>query len=329
MINQFRTLNPINIFFLVIMSILLRSGIFLHLPENLNFDFPGVLKSLSNGMPNDLFLSPVSNVIIAGLLVVIQALILNKVINSHNIFGKPTFLPALMYITVASIFIPFMVLNPVIISNFLVIWMINKFLSIYHRHEIGSVMYDLGMIVGVGTLIYFPFISMMPLLWISLVIFRPFNWREWIATLIGFITIYFCLGVFYFMNDSLGQFFQIWLPLANQFPKEFNVNGYHYTVLVPVIIIMVLSALSLSENFFRSAILVRKTIQLLFFMFILAMGSCYLLSKVELYHFSFGLAPASIFMAYYFYNAKKRWLYESLYALLLVFIIYFQIFLGL
>src|SRR4051812_31637458 len=176
MINQFRKLSPVNLFFLVIISIVLRLGILMHLPEKLNFNFMEPFAwTLINAPSRGLF-SPLENVTVATILTLIQAIILNRIINHHNILGKPTFLPALMYVTGSSILMPFLVLNPVIFCNFFILWMIAKFLNIYHKNEARSVMFDLGMIVAAGTLIYFPFIAMMPLLWISLIIFRPFNW---------------------------------------------------------------------------------------------------------------------------------------------------------
>ena len=324
MIKQFRSLNPVNIFLLLIIAMVLRSGVFLHLPQTPDLNLREMMGWMLINMSEKAILSPLANVTIAAILTIIQAVILNRIINNHNILGKPTFLPALMYVTISSIFLPFIVLNPVIICNFLVVWMISKFLNIYHKDGIGAVMYDLGMIVGAGTVIYFPFIAMMPLLWISLIIFRPFNWREWIATILGFITVCFFLAVFYYMNDSFDKFYEIWLPLTNKFPTDFNINLYDYIVLFPVVFIILLAILSLRENFFRSFVHVRKSFLLLFYMFFLAMISFYLRPHIEIYHFLLGLSPVSILMAYYFLNAGKAWFYETVYLLLVGFVIYFQ-----
>ncbi|HCN83021.1 MAG TPA: beta-carotene 15,15'-monooxygenase, partial [Sphingobacteriaceae bacterium] len=294
------------------------------LPESLSFDFSESFGWLMITMPTEVYLSPLANVSIAGLITLIQAMILNRIINNYSILGKPSYLPALMYVSAASILMPFLVLNPVMVCNFLTLWMISKFLSIYHRSSIQSAMFDLGMIVAIGTLIYFPFIAMMPLLWISLIIFRPFDWREWLITILGFATIYFFLAVYYFLNDSMDKFYQIWLPLTNKFPTEFNINPYDYIVLLPLLVIIILSAISLQQNFFRSFVQVRKTFQLLFFMFLLGMLSFYLRPQIELYHFLLGLTPVSIFMAYYFMYARKKWVYETLYLVLAGVIIYFQ-----
>src|SRR5690606_33269265 len=131
--------------------------------------------------------------------------------NRYNLLGRPTFLPALMYIALASMLTPFLVLTPTLICNFLLIWMIDKFLSIYRRTDIISLVFDLGLIIAVGTLFYFPFISFLVLIWIGLLIFRPFNWREWAAGPFGFIVIYFLLFILYIWTDQLSSFYNIWL----------------------------------------------------------------------------------------------------------------------
>ena len=100
-----------------------------------------------------------------------------------------------MFMTLVSLFIPFLVLSPTLICNFITIWMLYKLFNIYKQADVKGIMFDLGMLVALGSLIYFPFIVMLPLIWISLIIFRPFSWREWITPLMGVIVVYFLLAV--------------------------------------------------------------------------------------------------------------------------------------
>lgn len=326
MIQQFRSLNPLNILLLVLVAIFLRLGVLMQLPDNLNFDYIEPFARFLVAIPENA-VSPFSNVLITLAITLLQAFIFNKIINDYNLLGKPTFLPALLYVTATSLFTPFILLSPTLVCNFIVLWMIEKFLSIYRRDDVRSVMFDLGMMVGVGTLIYFPFMAMLPLLWISLLIFRPFHWREWMTGIIGFLTIFFFLAVYYYWNDKLAQFYSIWLPLAKPFPVNFRINWYDYLVLIPVVIILGLGVIQLRSNFFRSFVQTRKSFQLLFFMLVLSLISFYLKADFRIYHFLLCGPPAAVMMAYYFVQAgKKRWIYEGLYLMLVGFIIYFQIF---
>src|SRR3546814_11798794 len=104
-------------------------------------------------------ITPTISVLITVALTIIQGLLLNFVVNKYNLLGKPNYLTALLYITLASMLTPFLTLSSTLICNFFLIWMIDKFLFIYRRAEIKSVMYDLGLIIALGTLFYFQFLD--------------------------------------------------------------------------------------------------------------------------------------------------------------------------
>jgi hypothetical protein len=323
MINQFRKLNPINLLILFAYTFFMRMAIFADLPAQLNFEFLESYTRFFVQIPVQDFFSPAGNVFFAGIIIYIQAILFNRVINNHGLLSKPGFLPALMYTTSASLFMPFLVLSPTLICNFLLIWMMDKFLKIGKSPNAIMIMFDIGMIIALGTLIYFPFIVMLIMIWLTLLLYRSFNWREWVSGLVGFLTIFFFVGVFYYWNDSLSMFYKIWLPLGNKFPSVFKINYNDYLVLVPVLVMMVLAILQLRENFFRSFISTRKAFQMLFFMFIVSILSFYTKPDFRLYHFLLCVPPGAVLLAYYFSNAKKRWFYESLFLILVFAIQYF------
>jgi hypothetical protein len=324
MINFFKTLNPLNILWLAILSFALRAGYLYHAPVKIDFAFVRLFSRLLFPVSWQYTLSPPANVLLAGLLVFIQALLLNHLVNHHNLLGKPTFLPALMYVTVSCLFTPFLILSPPLVCNFLVIWMLFKLFSFYKSKDAKSTAYDLGMMIAIGSLIYLPFIYMLLVIWISLVIFRPLNWREWVASIMGYITIFFFLAVYYYLDNSLEQFYNIWLPLVTKFPDSIDIKYLDYLVLVPVVLILVLCFFKLKQNFFRSYVQIRKSFQLLFVIFLIACLSFYIKDAFQLSHFLLCAVPLAVFFSYYFLYAKRKWFYEILFGLLLISIVYFQ-----
>ena len=66
-------------------------------------------------------------------------------------------------------------------------------------------------------------------------------------------------------------------------------------LLIPVIIILALCFFKLRENFFKSYVMVRKSFQLLFWVFIIAGLSFYVKEQFNLDHFLLCAVPASIF----------------------------------
>lgn len=323
-INQHRKFTPFNILFVAIMGLILCLGIFLHLPGKI---VPVFLEpALDNliGLKFGSQLQPHQNVFLTLGLTFIQGIFLNSIINHYNFLGRPNFMVALMYMTLVSVFTPFLVLSPPLICNFITIWMLSKLFNIYKLNDVKGLMFDLGLIVGIGSLIYFPFIVMMLLLWISLIIFRPFNWREWVTPLLGFITIYFLLGVIYFWTDRTQEFYQIFEPLGYSFPKELALNVYDYLVTAPIFVALLFFLYVLKDHFFKSVVHLRKSFQLLFFMIVLTTGSFYLNNHITINHFLLCAPPIAIYLAFYFMNSKNKWVYEVLYFVIVLTIIYFQ-----
>lgn len=323
-INQLRKFTPINIFLVSVIGLGLCLGIFLGLPEHITpILFEPAVNNLI-GIRIGSHFSPEENVMTALILTLLQAFLLNKTVNNFNLLGKPNFLTALMYMTLVSVFTPFLVLSPPLICNFIAIWMLGKLFSIYKQHDIKGLMFDLGMIVGIGSLIYFPFIVMMFLLWISLLIFRPFNWREWTTPLLGFITVYFLLGVIYYWTGRIQEFYLIFKPLGYAFPTELSLNIYDYLVIVPIAIALLFFLAVLKEHFFKSVVHLRKSFQLLFFMVILTLGSFNLNDHITVNHFLLCAPAIAIYLGFYFTHSKSKWVYEFMYLIIVATVLYFQ-----
>ncbi|MBE8713469.1 beta-carotene 15,15'-monooxygenase [Sphingobacterium hungaricum] len=323
-IAQHRKFTPVNILYVVLLGTFMCLGVFFHLPDQLTpILFEPAISNLI-GFSIGSTLSPQENVLITLVLTLLQAFFLNSIINYFNFLGKPNFLTALMFMTLVSLFIPFLVLSPTLICNFITIWMLSKLFNIYKQPDVKGLMFDLGMIVAFGSLIYFPFMVMLLLLWISLIIFRPFNWREWVAPLLGFANIYFILAVIYYWLDRMPEFFQIFVPLTYPFPTVLEMDLYDFLVVIPIILILLFFIYILKDQFYKSVVHIRKSFQLLFFMIVLVGASFYLNEHITVNHFLLCAPALAIYMAYYFMYAKNKWVYESLYLLTVATIIYFQ-----
>lgn len=324
MIQQFKSINFLNIFLLFAFTYILRIGLFLDLPQMINTGFSELGTRLLLADNQYSYLSPGLNVFLAGLVIFTQALLFNRLISEYNILSRPTFLPALMYIVLSSVFTPFLFLSPPLIGNFFILFIFFKILDSYKKTDLISTMFDLGLITALATVIYFPFVFFVIALWVALLIFRGFNWREWVAVILGYLVIVTFLGVYYFWNNSIGYFFEIWKPLTEGFPIFIKIQPADYIVLLPIAIGLILGALRLRENFYRSYIQMRKTFIFLFYLFLTVVLSFYLKPDYRINHFLLGVIPIALLLAYYFLNAAKRWFYEPLFVIIVGFIIYFQ-----
>lgn len=131
MIKAFRNFNPLNVIWLVVWLVILRVCYLFRAPGQVEFilveSFARTLLPFTYGHLLPLPL----NMALAAVIVLIQALLLNYLVNYYNLLNKSTFLPALMYITVSGLFTPFLTLSAPLICNFLVIWMLFKMFELY------------------------------------------------------------------------------------------------------------------------------------------------------------------------------------------------------
>lgn len=324
MIQQFRTLTPINLLYLFLFGVFMNLSAFFKLPQNLSptlFE-PAISNLIGNALPQSI--TPKLNLLLAFLITLAQGLQLNKVVNKYNLLGRATFLPALLYIALACSLSSFLTLTPPLLCNFLLIAMIDRFLNIYHKADCKGALFDLGFMIGIGTLFYFPFIAFLPLLWISLLIFKPFNWREWLTGLIGFLTIYTLLALTYFWQDKTNELRFLWHGFNQKTPHFLPQDLHDYLVLVIPCLILVLFTIFLRKNFYKSTVHIRKSIQLTSVLLLASFGSIFLAQDFWQYHFLLSLPPLAIYMAYYFNYANKKWVFEPLFLLMVLGFIYFQ-----
>jgi hypothetical protein len=233
------------------------------------------------------FLStPWINLSLAGMLVYFQAVLFNQILIKYNIFPKPSYIPAAVYIVISSLFTIFLTLQPVLIANFFVLWLFERLFSIYKTDQPISRAFDLGLIIACGTFVYFPFIIVLPIIWLALSIYFPFSWRSWVSGLMGFLILYFFVGVYFFLSNNLDRFLFIFKPLNFTNPTYLPIIGDELWTLVPLAILLILGIYFYRLNSAKNLILVRKSLQLLVFLTVLS-GAGYYLQPVAMQNMGF------------------------------------------
>jgi len=230
-----------------------------------------------------------------------------------------------MYVVFSSLFNIFLYTNTVLFANFFVILLIGQLFSLYKSNFSYQSVFLSGLIVATGTLFYFPLLLVFPIIWVSLFILRPFNWREWVISVIGLLIPALFVWSYYFIINKISVFARLWMPLKSQFPVSISIQYTDYLVLIPIIIVLLLSFIAWRTNFYKNIIQVRKSQQVLFIIPFFLGISFYLKSNYSIAHLQLLSAPMAVFLAYYFISAKKKWVYESLFIIICSFIYIFQI----
>ncbi len=324
-IRSLRTIQPANLIILFGVEFLLRI-----IPIIKNTPIP--IETYKEPLSTLLFvalnvdgINHIVNVLLTGLIVVIQALFLNQIVSKYTLFFKSSYLPALMYIIIMNSLAVFMVLTPQLFCNFLLLAILDKIFSLYKTNKAISITFDLGMLFATCSLLYLPYIFLTPIIWLGLVYFRPFSWREWFLGFLGLIVPYFFLFVYFFWNSDMSGFYTLFQPLNRISGLNMYIENNDLYAIIPMLLAFIFSTNKLRANFFKNIIIVRKTYQLLFVLILLSILSFYIPGYAHPAHFAMLTIPMAIYMSYYFLIAKRVWIYEGLAYCILITMLVFQV----
>ena len=217
-IQAFRNSQAINLVFLFFATFILRLPLYflstipvIPIPEE-------PLSGFLFGLISPILIIPLFNIIFSSLLIYLQAVMINVMCRQYNILYKSTYLPGLMYVVFSSLFNIFLYTNTVLFANFFVILLIGQLFSLYKSNFSYQSVFLSGLIVATGTLFYFPLLLVFPIIWVSLFILRPFNWREYTIALLGFISPVFIIEcISYLFNSNQWYLFESVQELITSF----------------------------------------------------------------------------------------------------------------
>lgn len=239
-------------------------------------------------------------------LVLIQSFLLVR-LNTRFIFiNNRTYLPALLYILFTASVPDLQRLNPVIFSGFFLLLALEKIYESYSTSKVAYEFFVAAMYLATGSLFYPFLLFFIVILWIGLAIMKPFNWREWMFTVLGFLLpMYFTFSYYYLVYDQP-------LRLWNDFVSVFTVVFAHSHYPVPVIIFMVLMLVLLlvaiqfmGRTFSTKKILPRKAFTIFMWLFVISVVVYLLVGNASIELLFLAAIPVSYLIAHYFALVKS------------------------
>ena len=306
------------ILFLFIFTIVIRtSGLlvpYINTTQNLNINY---LSDFFNSI-NEI---PLLGFIISTLFVFVTALIFNNICIQHELIIFPSYLPAYFFVLLNSVFVDQFYAGPVIFVNFFLIISLGAILKLYQSENPSISIFSASTLAGLSALLNMTYIAFFIVVLIGINIFRPFNFRENLSALIGFLLpLYIGTMVNFLINDNF-------LPFHIFFPDYGNFNNQNwalYSALPSIALVGVLAFMRMYKNFFRNSTKQRRSIQ---FMLILLITSVILMmtgKQNARQEFSFVTIPLAFSFTFYFSNSKINVLKEIVNLLLIISILYFR-----
>lgn len=119
-------------------------------------------------------------------LIGIGALLANYTFNSHEFHTAPTYVPALMYTATAAVLCLVQCSVSALLANLAVLIGLNSLLHVYRQPRALGQYFLSGFWLGLAALVFPPYFTLLPGLWIAVIYTRAFNWREHLVVLLSF-----------------------------------------------------------------------------------------------------------------------------------------------
>jgi hypothetical protein len=326
LVGIFKANNPFNTFVLFIYGLLLKLAFFInpHKPVVQPTDgvvYKGFL-TVINYVGN---IFPVIYPVIAYFFLFTQAAMFNRLVNDRRMIQRPNYLPGMSYLLITSMFSEWSYLGAPLIINTFLIWIWAKVTNLATAQHPKSALFNIGIMIGLSSFIYFPSVAFCLLVVSALVITRPFQPAEWVVAFIGIITPYYFVFSYLFLADKLAWYK---IPkLAFLYPS-FIRNYWTLTSIGLVLLAFFTGCFFVQVNFRRQLVLSRKSWTLL----LIYLGIAVLLACINntntLQIWLLTAIPLSAFIACAFFYPEKRWISGTLHWIMVVLVVLTTIFAG-
>lgn len=248
--------------------------------------------------------APVIYSIIAFFLLYFQAMGINKVLNDQRLLPKPNYLAAMSYLLFTSVFREWSVLSAPLIINTLLIWVLARSCTIYNNPNAKTQLFNIGMLAGLSSLFYFPAIAFSILIFVAIIITRPFSLQEWVVALLGILTPYYFEASWLFLS---GRWKSFSLPAVSV-----NVPIFHETlfasIAIAIILIIILTGMVFAQNNMRRLVVQsRKSWSLIYLYLAVSILVPFLNSTHNFDYWILTAVPAAAFGGAAFLYPERKW----------------------
>ncbi len=163
--------------------------------------------------------------IISLLLVIANGYLLIQLNTVYIFIPYRTYLPLFFYAILVIGVTQLNWLTPALISSTLIIFVFYRTFSSYKNEGMSINFLDAGLLVALASLFYFPSIFFFICLLLTLLLIRPFIWREWVFAFIGLLIPYiFVFSIYYLIDEPVSDLFSGMEKDFSNLPVKFRLS---------------------------------------------------------------------------------------------------------
>ncbi len=134
-----------------------------------------------------------------------------------------------------------------------VVWAMHRTWSISSGGKALGALFDAGLLLGIAAQFYVPFAFLLVVVWASVSVIRPFQWREYLVPFVGLaLVFYLAWGVLRLMHLPAGE------PLRTVVGSTVGLSkapyGFGWTLALVLVPLLLVSALRFTEHYGRGVV---------------------------------------------------------------------------
>lgn len=253
---------------------------------------------------------------ISGLLVLINAYLLNNIFNKNGFYEKNSYIIAVLYVILLSYYHTFYVIDGLLLSQSFIILALFQLFKLDYSTDARRIAFNVGFLIGIGVTLFPPLLVILPFLWFMITRIRPFIFRELFLTIIGVgVPLIYAVSYNYIYFRKVE--FQIIKSTESYTQKEFIFLGS----LILFSILVLSSIFGIQAKSRKSSIRFRKNIAMLVTLLVLgiALGTVDWVVFKQYEWFCFIVIAIVLFLPFSYYNSRFKFVSYLLFYVTLLF----------
>jgi len=263
--------------------------------------------------------------LLAMILVLLQALLLNVLAARFRVSKEVTMFPGVFYILLMSTVPEFFHLSPVLMGNTFLILGISSLFNAYKKSSMADSIFNVGLWIGVAILFYYSNFIYLFLSILGLATIRNFRVNEFFMVLIGGIVPLFLGGVMMYLKDDLSGFFQTTFTDSFgffDFQISKSLESYVPLILFGLLILVVLGSGAILSQ--KQHIRTQKNIRILFYFIFLTVLTILFQKGIRIDQLQLLVIPLSLLVSLVFLSFKKKEIASGLHWVWLIGVLFLQ-----
>jgi len=189
-------------------------------------------------------------------------------------------------------------LNGSLIAHLFLILMLYQFFKLKQNSDGRAQVFNGALFAGIAATFFPPLLISWPFVFIMILIIRPFNFREFFLSIFGFATPLAFAATYIWNTNSIIN----WKILADK--SNFQLQTDFIVTMVVFAVLLILSLFGLRERLQKSSIRLKKQIQIIWVLTVLAifLGVVDFIFFKQIERFSLLMIPLSMLLSYSFFH---------------------------